>query len=426
VQVLNLQRESSKVEFTVVANSSDLDPIKSHVLSHFVKSTKVPGFRAGNAPINLVEKHVNYRELTDEFLNHALNDLYIKALDKEKIRASSQPEVNVKKFVPFSALEFEVKVESFGKIEVGNYKNLKVTKPVVSVTTRDINEVIETLRKRSAERTEVNRPAKKGDEVIVDFEGSDKDSKPVNGASTQNYPLILGDGSFIPGFEDALIGIKAGGSKTFDVTFPDDYQVVTLQGQKVTFKVDAKTVNELKLPALDADFAKKVGPFESVAELKSDIKKQLTLERSQQSLRQYEDMIVRQISDSSKVDVPPSLVEEQLVSMEEEEKRNLAYKGQTWDEHLKFEGVTEEEHRDRHRKTAEERVKAGLVLSEISEVENINVTPEDINERISQLKLQYQDPQMQIQLEKPEMRSDIASRIITEKTVAKLVKYASK
>jgi trigger factor len=223
-----------------------------------------------------------------------------------------------------------------------------------------------------------------------------------------------------------MVGLKAGDNKEFNITFPNDYAVAALKNQKISFKVQIKKVNELTEPKLDDELAAKLGPFKNLAELKKDIKRQLHSERQAEADRQYESELIQKISDKSIMQIPLKLIDEQLERLEEEEKRNLAYRGQTWQEHLKTEGVNEEQHRDRHRPEAEARVKAGLVLSEIAEREKLDIQPEELEIRLQMLKGQYADPAMQAELDKPENRQDIAARLLTEKTIAKLVSYASK
>jgi trigger factor len=425
---MRVARESktpTQSHLTINASAEDLEPIKIHVLGHFRKNVKVPGFRPGKAPANLVEKHVDQKLLLDEFMEHALNELYRRAIDQERIRPVSQPQVSLKKFVPFTELEFEADLETIGEVKLGNYKTIKVPKKPVSVTAKEVNAVLGDLQKRMAERVEVKRAAKDGDEVVIDFAGRDSDDKPISGADGKDYPLLLGSKTFIPGFEDHVIGMKAGEDKEFDVTFPKDYGVAALQNKKVIFKVIAKKVHELNEPKVDDEFAKKAGPFKTVTELKADIKKQLTAEREREAETQRENEIIQRLVEKSSVEIPKVLIEEQVQRLEEEEKRNLMYRGQTWPEHLKEEGVTEEEHRERNKPDAELRVKAGLVLSEVADKEGITVQPEELEIRLQMLKGQYNDAAMQAELDKPENQNDIAARLLTEKTLAKLVEYAS-
>jgi trigger factor len=413
----------TKVTLTVTGDAAELTTIKEHVLKHLAKSQgNVPGFRKGKAPLNLIEKQLDPALLQSEFLQHAVNDLFIQAIEKEGLRTVSQPQVDIKKFVPFTALEFAAEVEVVGKVVLPDYKNVKVTKKTVSVTAKDIDEVIESLRTRAAEKKEVTRAAKDGDEVIIDFAGVDaKTQETIPGADGKEYPLVIGRNTFIPGFESELIGLKVGDEKTFDIVFPKDYGQKSLQNKKVTFTIKVHKIQEMVLPKLDDAFAATVGPFKTVAELKADIKKQLTADKERNAEQELENELVQKIAEKTKVALPKVLVDDQIDRMEQEEKQNLMYRGQTWQEHLKAEGLTEEEHREKNRDQAELRVKAGLVLSEIAETEKLSVTPEELEVQIQILKGQYQsDANMLAEIDKPENRRDIANRILTQKTVAKL------
>jgi trigger factor len=219
--------------------------------------------------------------------------------------------------------------------------------------------------------------------------------------------------------------MEAGKDKEFAITFPKDYGVTALQNKKVTFKVTANKIQELKEPKLDDDFAKKAGPFNTLAELKADIKTQLKTERQKEADQQYENELIQKIVEKSSVEIPEVLIDEQVERLEEEEKRNLIYRGQTWQEHLETEGVNEEEHKKRQKPDAELRVKAGLVLSEIADKEQLTVEPDELKIRIQMLKGQYNDPAMRAELDKPQNQQDVAARLLTEKTVTKLVEYAS-
>ncbi len=421
-----LKSSPTKVKLTVLASSVDLEPIRQHVLKHFKAATKVPGFRQGMAPLSLVEKNIDQKQFLDEFMEHALNDLYRGALAEANIRPISRPSVELKKFVPFSDLTFEAEIEVLGEISLPDYKNIKLAKKTVSVVDNDVEEVIKSLQKRLADRQPVERGAKDGDELIIDFSGQDAKGQPVAGATGQDYPLILGSQTFIPGFEEHLSGLKAGQVKDFSINFPKDYALKALRSQKVNFHVEVKKVHELQEPKVDETFASKVGPFKNLKELKEDIKRQLTVERQWQADRDLENELVKLVTAKAQVDLPQILVEEEMARIEEEEKRNLAYRGQTWQEHLEIEGVSEAQHRQRQRPEAEQRVKAGLILSEIAQKEAIQVTSDELTARVQSLKTQHKDSLTQAELDKPEVRRDIEARLLTEKTLAKLLDYSSR
>jgi trigger factor len=220
MKVSRQDNSPTNITLTVEGEAADLEPIRRHVLGHFKHTVKVPGFREGKAPLEMVEKYANQQRLTDEFMEHALNELYRRAVDEQNIRPLSTPNVQLKKFVPYTQLEFEAETEILGPLKLPDYKTIKLAKKRVEVTAKDVNDVVKSLQTRLAQRTDVERPAKAGDELIIDFAGRDSVGKPVSGAEGKDYPLILGSQTFIPGFEENLTGAKAGQSKEFEVTFP--------------------------------------------------------------------------------------------------------------------------------------------------------------------------------------------------------------
>jgi len=412
----------TKVKLTITADKGELQKAKEQALKRLGKAIKVPGFREGKAPLNLVEKHLPASQLQSEFLDLAINELYIEAATTNKLRPVTQPEIKIIKFVPFDTLEISTEVEVIGNITLSDYKKLDIKKQAVSVSAKDVDETIRQLMYRDAGKKEVDKTARKGDEVLIDFSGKDaKSGEVINGASGKDYPLWLGSDTFIPGFEDYLIGQKPGSEKSFDLTFPKDYGLKVLQNRKVTFSVTVKKVLEVKLPVVDNDFAAKVGPFKTVAELKTDIEKQLLAEKQSQADRKYENDLVQKLAEGTKVAIPDSLIDEQLEMIEKDERQNLTYRGRTWQEFLDSEDLDEEGYLKKERPQAELRVKAGLALAEVAEAENIKVTREELESRLELLKKQYTDSQLIAELDKPESRQNIFNRIVTEKTVNKLI-----
>lgn len=427
MQVSQEQINPTRIKLTISAEAQEIEPVKEAVIARLSKNVKVQGFRSGKAPKHLVEKQLDQSALQSEVLEQLINQLYVKAVDEQKLRPVAQPSITITKFVPYTTVEFTAESDAVGEIKLADYKKIKLAPKKNTVTTKDVDEVLENLRQRGATKEEVKRAAKNGDEVVIDFAGTDaKTKEAIAGADGKEYPLVLGSKSFIPGFEDELVGLKAGEDKTFDIVFPADYGAKALQSKKVTFKVTVHKVNELKKPELDAKFAASIGPFKTVDELKADIKKQLQAERDQEAQRAYDNDLLQKIAEKSEVAVPEALVLEEMNRMETEEKQNVMYRGQTWQEHLDEEGLTAEQHLEKQRPNAELRVKSGLILGEVAEAEQITVTPEEHEIRMQLLKGQYQDPQMQAELDKPENRRDIMSRMLTEKTLDKLREYAQK
>ena len=427
MQLKLTQNTPTNITLSITADAENLKKIKEKTVKQFnTTSLKIPGFRPGKAPLEVVEKNVNQQELQSAFIDAVLNFYYVQAMTKENIRVVSEPTVDLKKFVPFNTFEFTITVDVLGDVTLTDYTKIKKTKKTPTITEKQVNEVIESLRARVSDKKEVDRPAKDGDEAVIDFTGVDDKGKPVQGAEGKAYPLAIGSKAFIPGFEENIIGVKIGEEKTFTIPFPKDYSVAALQSKKVTFTITLKELSELSLPKVDDEFAAKVGPFKSLADLKVDIKKQLGLEKQNEIDREFETELLRDIASKSKVAIPESVIDNQVLRAEEEEKQNIVYRGQTWQEHLDAEGITEEEHRKRNRKDAEEQVKIGIIIGAIGDKEDIKVDPEELELRIQLLKGQYPDPAMQAELDKPEGRQDIASRLRSEKIIQKITEYASK
>lgn len=426
MQVKKEQLAPTKVKLTVSAEPALLNSLKQQVVENLGQNVKVPGFRPGKAPANLVEKQLDPSALQTEFLEQAVNRIYIDAVQQEKLMPVAQPQVNIGKFVPFTTLEFTAEVEVVGEIKLPDYKRIKLPPKPVEVTAKDVNDVIDNLLTRAATKQDVDRAAKAGDEVLINFKGTDvKTKEAIQGADGHEYPLLLGSKTFIPGFEERLAGLKPGETKKFPLTFPNDYGVKSLQGRQVNFEVTVLKVRELVKPKLDDAFAASAGPFKTPSELKADIKKQLKAERQREAQQIYDNELLEKIAAKSTLAIPDSLIEGEIDRLEDEEKRNIAYRGQTWQEHLEQEGLDEAGHREQKRASAELRVKIGLVLGEIAQRENIVVTPEELEIRMQLLKGQYQEPAMQAELDKPEARRDIHARMMTEKTIDLLRTFAT-
>jgi trigger factor len=367
----------------------------------------------------MIEKNVDQQLLQSEFIDDAVNTLYIAALKEERLRPVGQPKVEITKFVPFTLLEAKYELPVVGEVKLPNYKKYTSKRAELKISKKDVDEVISNLQLRAAEKKEVNRAAKTTDEAWIDFSGVNAKKEPIKGADGKDYPLALGSGTFIPGFEDNIIGMKPGESKDFVVTFPKDYGVADLQNTKVTFTVKLNKVMEVTKPEVDDAFAASVGPFKNAEELKSDIKKQLEHEQKHKVERDFEAALVNELADKTKVEIPESLIEEQEQLILQEVRQNVVQRGMTFEEFLKSQGKTESEYQnDEVTPEAIRRVKAGLLLSEIGDIEGIDVSAEELEARIQQLKGQYQDKQMQEQLDQPESRREINSRLRTEKVIA--------
>jgi trigger factor len=426
---MQIQKEvlsPTKVKLTVLSDEPELDKIKQVVIGRLGKDVRLPGFREGKAPATLVEKQLG-ESLQSEFLNDAINQLLDQAVRKEGLRVVQAPKVNLSKFVPYTTLEFSAECDIIGSVKLPDISKISMTKPKVSVAPDEISRVLDNLRAQTATRTEVNRPIKSGDEATIDFSGQNaKTKEDIAGGKGSDYALVIGSGTFIPGFEEQLIGVKAGEEKTFSLTFPKDYGAKQLQNVKVNFTVTVKKVSETKNVKLDDAFAASVSPHKTLADLKKDIRENMKVQKQREADQQYDNDLVDKIADKSEVAIPDSIISAEMERIEEEEKRNIVYRGQTWAEHLKEEGVTEEQHKERQRPLAERRVKTGIVLGEIANDQKITVSRQELDQRIELLKQEYRDEKMRAELDTPDNQKDILNRMLVEKTLDKLRQQVSK
>ena len=280
------------------------------------------------------------------------------------------------------------------------------------------------MQENFAEKVTVDRAAKLGDDTVIDFEGK-KDGVAFDGGTAKGYELKLGGGQFIPGFEEGVVGHKAGETFDIDLKFPADYHVDDLAGAKVVFTVTLHEVKEAKLPELNDEFAAKCGPFTDMKELKDDIKREITAQKEREAGEKLKDALVGELADASKVALPELLIDDQMRSIEQDIQQNLAYRGVTMESYLKTQGFADRDDwvKKEARPAAEKRVKAGLVLAELSKELKIDVSRDELSAQIDQMRQQYgaQDPKLAKQFDDPNVHRDIANRMITDKTVEKLV-----
>ena len=417
----------TKVAVNVTLGVSELKDAELAALNELGKDIKVPGFRKGKVPVSVVSKNVNPNVLAQKTLESALSKAVADAFIGEKLQALDRPEVEVKKFVPGSELEFTAESEVMPKIKIGDYKNLKSTAKKVSVTKKDISEITDRLKKGFSSKKTVQRPAKLTDEVNIDFEGK-KDGIAFDGGKGEKYDLVLGSNSFIPGFEDGIIGKKTGETFDLKLTFPEDYHADNLKGAEVVFTTTINEIKEVVEPELNDELAAKAGPFKTVEELENDIKREITKQKETEAIEKLKDDLVAELVEKSTVPVPDVLLKDQMKLIEQDTNRNLMYRGMSIDDYIKSLKYKDKNDwlENEVRPIAEKRVKAGLLLAELSKVEKIEATENELLEKINQLGKQYPSEDMRKHLKTPEVQRDVANRILTEKTVDRLVSLNSK
>ena len=419
------KNSDTQVHVSVELDKSDLAVAKRAALQQLAESVKVPGFRAGKVPANVAEKHIDPLALanatTENAMNIALNDVAM----SEELRILDRPDVDLKDFQPYDSLRFEATIEIVPEITLGDYKKLSVKKAKVDVTDAEVDEVVERMRGQLSEKKSVKREATSGDEVNIDFVGK-QNGEAFDGGTAQGYDLVLGSNSFIPGFEDAIIGHKVGDKFDVPLKFPDDYHAEHLKGAEVVFEVTLNDIKEVVLPEVDDKFAVKVGPFKTVEGMREDIRAQLTEQKEKELEDKLKDELVGKLVEVSNVPIPQVLVDDQIRQIEQDAMQNLMYRGMSPDQYIQQMGYKDHDewHDKEFRVAAERRVQAGLALAELSKAEKIDVTKEELDIRLGQMLEQY--PTMKEQLDSPEARRDIANRVITEKTVDRLVELNTK
>lgn len=419
----------TKVKLTITLGKEELDAAEQVALTKLAREVKVSGFRKGKVPPSVVAKSVDPNLLAQQTADDALSKAVAEAFLTESIQALDRPEVELKKFIPGQEMEFTAEAEILPKIKLGDYKKLGVKPQKATVTDADVTEVIERMRDGMSEKKDVERAAKDGDEVTIDFVGK-KDDVAFDGGTAENYDLKLGSNSFIPGFEDGIVGKKIGDTFDLKLNFPKEYHVADLAGADVTFTTTLKKVKQLEKPKLDDEFAKKAdNRLNTLQELKDDIKSEITKQKEREAEDKLKDELVGKLIEVSDIPVPQTLLDDQTRSIEQDMTQNLMYQGLTIEQYIanqKFKD-RDEWHAQEVVPAAEKRVKAGLALAELSKVEKIEASADELAEHINLYRQQYaNNPDMVKRFDEPEAQRDIANRLLTEKTVDRLVELNAK
>jgi len=419
---------ATKVEVTVNLGVEELAIAEEVALKKLGQELKIPGFRKGKAPISAVAKNVDENTLQERIINEAISNAVASSYIDNNIQSLERPFVDVKKFVPKESLEFVATSEVLPEVKLGDYRKLKATPEKVEVSVAEVDDVVDRMRQGLAQKKEVKRVAKIDDEVVIDFVGK-RDGEVFEGGTGKDYSLKLGAGQFIPGFEDGIIGHKAGEEFDTEVTFPKDYHAANLAGVKATFSIKLHKVQEASLAELNDEFAAKVGPFTSVKEMKDDIKRELTKQKEREANEKLKDTLLEELIGKSEIPVPDILLQDQAKSIEQDFVHNLSHQGLKLDDYIKNKafGSKEDWIKKEVEPAALKRVKVGLALAELTKMEKIQASDDEIAQHISLYKQQYANNAEALkQFDLPEVQRDIANRLLTEKTVDRLVELNKK
>ncbi len=415
----------SRVELTVTLDAKDLKPAKEKALEKLAKELKVEGFRKGKVPAEVAKKFIPENDLNAETVDFAVRTTVVPAFNEVEKSPLVMPSVNVTKFVPDEVVEYTATADIIPEVKLGDYKKLGVKKTEVKVTEKEVSEILDNIATSFGEKKVVKRAAKMGDEVVMDFVGK-KDGKEFKGGSAKDYKLTLGSKTFIPGFEEGIVGHASGDKFDLPLTFPKDYGVKDLAGAKTVFEVLVKQVNEIVKPKVDDKLAEKCGPFKTVTELKADIKKNLKAQNEHKLNEKYKDDLVNALVKKSKIPAPEILIDDQMRMIRDDMTRNAAAQGLSFEDFLDANGETLENWEKEARKIAEQRVKASLALQNVALAEKITVSDDEVGAKIAELKDVYKkSPDALKQLKDPNVKMDIKNRMTIEKTLDYLVKANS-
>ena len=411
-----------KLELTVEANR--FDEAMKKVYFKTAKYFNIPGFRKGKAPMNIVEKYYGKEIFYEDTFNELVPEVLEDALKENKIEAVSRPDIDVKQIGKGQDLIFTAVFQTKPEAELGKYKGIEIKKIEYTVKDKDVNHELEHMQEHNSRLISIeDGPVEKGDIATIDFEGF-VDGVAFEGGKAENYDLEIGSNSFIPGFEDQVIGTKIDEEKDINVKFPEEYFSKELAGKDATFKVKVHAIKKKELPKLDDEFAKEASEFDTLKELKASIKERLEKENEEKQKYETEEAVVKAVTENIKVEVPSGMIETEVENMIKDIETRLSYQGIKFDQYLQMLGKTMEEMKKEYEPQAEEAVKTRLMLEAVIKAEKIEANIEEIDEKIKEMAKNYGKENDEAFLQNENVRNYIEEGIKSEKAVDFLVKNA--
>ncbi len=380
------ERENGKITLEVALEAEEFQKAINKTAKKLAHKVNIPGFRKGKVPKKILESFVGSEALCAEAVDEILPSTYIKAIEQEKIEPIDQPNIDLVQFEEGKDLIFTAEIPVKPDVELGEYKGIEVEYTPKKVDEKDVENYLGVMQQRYAQIETVpeDEPIKEDDTAVIDFEGF-LDGEPFEGGKAENYNLVIGSKTFIPGFEEQLIGLKTGEEKDINVTFPEDYQNDELKGKEVTFKIKVNEVKRKKLMPIDDEFAKDVSEFETLEELKQDVENKLKEIAEQENERQVRNKVLDEVLEICNVEVPQVLIERRIDSMLNEMEMRISQQGLTMENYLKFTNTTMEQLREQYKESASKGAKLDLILEAIVKAENIEVSDEKVDEELEKI-----------------------------------------
>ena len=387
LQVEKMEKNMAKL--TIEVSAEDVEKAMQSAYQKAKGRISIPGFRKGKAPRKMIEQMYGKGVFLEDAVNALIPEHYSKALGECELEIVSQPKIDLVQTEPGKALIFTAEVAVKPEVTLGEYKGVEVPKSEIEVTDEEVDAEVKKEQEKNSRTINVeDRAAQLNDIVTIDFEGS-VDGVPFDGGQATEYPLTLGSNTFIPGFEDQLVGAKVGDDVDVKVTFPEEYQAKELAGKEAIFKCAVKKIEAKELPELDDDFAKDVSEFDTLAEYKEHVKTNLEDKKANEAKRAKEDAAVDKAIENAQMDLPDAMVETQCQQMLDDFSRRMQSQGLSMDQYFQFTGMTAEKMMEDMKPQALKRIQTRLVLEKVAEVENIQPTEEEVNEEISKMAEAY-------------------------------------
>lgn len=387
LQVEKMEKNMAKLTIEVAAE--DLEKAMQNAYQKAKGRISIPGFRKGKAPRKMIEQMYGKGIFLEDAVNALIPEHYSKALAECDLEIVSQPTIDITQAEPGKALIFTAEVATKPEVTLGDYKGVEVPKTEINVTDEDVDAEIKKEQEKNSRTINVeDRGAQLQDVVTIDFEGS-VDGVPFDGGQATEYPLTLGSNTFIPGFEDQLVGAKVGDDVDVKVTFPEEYQAKELAGKEAVFKCSVKKIEAKELPELDDDFAKDVSEFDTLAEYKEHVKTNLVERKENEAKRAKEDAAVDKAIENAQMDIPEAMLKTQCRQMLDDFSRRMQSQGLSMEQYFQFTGMTADKMMEDMKPQALKRIQTRLVLEKVAEVENIQPTEEEVNEEIAKMAEAY-------------------------------------
>ena len=381
--------KANEVKLEITIEAEKFDNAMKKVYFQNAKYFNIPGFRKGKAPMNIVEKYYGAQIFYEDAFNEVATEAYDEALEANKIDAVSRPVVDIKQMEKGKDVIFTAVVQTKPEVELGKYKGIEIPKVEYKVEEKDIEHELGHMQEHNSRLITVDdRALENGDIATIDFEGF-VDGVAFDGGKAEGHELEIGSGSFIPGFEDQLVGMKIDGEREIKVTFPKEYFSKDLAGKEAMFKVKLHEIKRKELPELDDEFAKDVSEFDTLAELKASIKEKIEKNNEQRQKYETEDLAIKAVCEDVKVDIPSGMVEFEVENMMKDFEQRLSYQGLNLDQYLKMIGKTEEEMKKEYEPQAIEAIKSRLVLEAIIKAEKIEASEDEIKAKMEEMAKNY-------------------------------------